>query len=196
MIEALTRYISFFYLYCKNVSVVKIQSMFEGTSEVYTLASRIFSNLGSTTPPLFEWKKYVFSYRLKTCTYSISVICSPLPIKYKWWYQQKEASCVNVKLASLVLVKSNLIPLSMKLLSSIYFCFFFQTQGYQVHHVVMDSDRLVTVQRVASPVDCSAGPSSVSSMSHQETLTPQPTHAILTPVPVRHFNYHDFDCAI
>lgn len=64
---------------------------------------------------------------------------------------------------------------------------FFQTQGYQVHHVVMDSDRLVTVQRVVSPVDCSAGPSNVSSMTHQETLAPQPTHAILTPVPVRHF---------
>lgn len=56
--------------------------------------------------------------------------------------------------------------------------------GYQVHHVVMDSDRLVTVQRVVSPVDCSAGPSNVSSMTHQETLAPQPTHAILTPVPV------------
>lgn len=51
----------------------------------------------------------------------------------------------------------------------------------------MDSDRLVTVQRVVSPVDCSAGPSNVSSMTHQETLAPQPTHAILTPVPVRHF---------
>ena len=57
-------------------------------------------------------------------------------------------------------------------------------QGYQMHHVVLDSDRMVAVQRVVSPVDCSAGPSSASSMSHQEALAPQPTHAILTPVPV------------
>ncbi|XP_061165396.1 PR domain zinc finger protein 10-like isoform X1 [Saccostrea echinata] len=56
--------------------------------------------------------------------------------------------------------------------------------GYQMHHVVMDADRLVTVQRVVSPVDCSAGPSSVSSMSHQESLNQLPTHTILTPVPV------------
>ncbi|KAJ8321389.1 hypothetical protein KUTeg_001071 [Tegillarca granosa] len=49
--------------------------------------------------------------------------------------------------------------------------------GFPMHQVVLSSDhRVLTVQRVISPVDCTV---SQSSLSLQES---QPTHALLTPV--------------
>lgn len=59
-------------------------------------------------------------------------------------------------------------------------------QSYPVHQVVFQGGdhRIMTVQRVNSPVDTTVSQSALG-LQHQDSVEDQqPTHAMLTPVPV------------